>query len=56
MTDTPIEDLEPDEGPDPEEYEPDEEDVAVSGDTGTVYEEGEPAVTPRDAEPTEDED
>jgi len=59
MTEVPPEELapdEPDEEPDPEEYEPEGE-GAVSGDTGTVYEgEGEPAVTPHDSEPEDDQE
>ncbi len=53
MTEVPPEELapdEPDEEPDPEEYEA-EENVAVSPDTGTVYEgTGEPDHTPHDDE------
>jgi hypothetical protein len=45
------EDLEPDETPDEEEYEPDEPDLVVSPDTGTVYyEEGAAELTPHDVE------
>jgi hypothetical protein len=54
MTEVPEEELAPDEPseePDPEEYESEGDRAAVSGETGTVYEgEGEPAVTPHDAE------
>jgi hypothetical protein len=56
MTEVPPEELapdEPEEKPDPEEYEPEGEE-AVSGETGTIYEgEGEPAVTPHDEETDE---
>jgi hypothetical protein len=48
---------EPDEAPDPEEYEPAGDRAAVSPDTGTVYEgEGEAAVTPYDDVPTDDDE
>ena len=57
MTEVPPEELvpdEPEEEPDPEEYEA-EGDSEVSGDTGTVYEgRGEPALTPHDDEPVDD--
>jgi hypothetical protein len=59
MTEVPPEELapdEPDEKPDPEEYEAEGE-GAVSGDTGTVYEgEGEAAVTPHDSEPEDEQE
>lgn len=58
MTEVPEEALAPDEPedePDPEEYEPEGDTGAMSGETGTVYEgEGEPAVTPHDAEQPDD--
>ena len=58
MTEVPEEALAPDEPgeePDPEEYESEGDAGGVSGDTGTVYEgAGEPAVTPHDAEPEDD--
>ena len=58
MSEVPPEELapdEPDEEPDPEEYESEGDRDAVSGDTGTVYEgEGEPAETPHDTEPGDD--
>jgi hypothetical protein len=57
MTEVPEEALapdEPDDRPDPEEYEPEGDDTAVSTETGTVYEEvegeAEPLETPHDAE------
>ena len=43
--------------PDPEEYEADERETAVSDETGTVYDvEGEPETTPHDLEITADDD
>jgi hypothetical protein len=61
MTEVPDEALapdEPDERPDPEEYEAEGDDTAVSSATGTVYEgvpgEAEPAGTPHDSEPPDD--
>ena len=52
-----VEDLEPAGTPDEEEYAPDEPDLVVSPDTGTVYydEEGAAELTPRDLE-SDDED
>jgi hypothetical protein len=51
------EDLEPDDSPDEEEYEPDEPDLVVSPETGTVYyEEGAAEATPHDLAVDEDED
>ena len=45
------------EEPDPEEYEADERETAVSDETGTVYDvEGEPETTPHDLEITADDD
>ena len=50
------EDLEPEETPDEEEYEPGQPEAVVSPETGTVYrEEGEAELTPLDAD-LEDED
>jgi len=47
----------PIEEPDPEEYEADERETAVSDETGTVYDvEGEPETTPHDLEITADDD
>ena len=44
-------------GPDPEEYEADEREPAVSADTGTVYDVGgEPEATPHDLETDDDTD
>lgn len=43
--------------PDPEEYEADERETAVSDETGTVYDvEGEPETTPHDIEITENDE
>ncbi|GAA2146739.1 hypothetical protein GCM10009844_23250 [Nocardioides koreensis] len=43
--------------PDPEEYEAEERETAVSDETGTVYDvEGEPETTPHDLEITESDD
>ncbi len=60
MTEVPPEALAPDEPedePDPEEYESAGEAGAVSGDTGTVYEgAGEPAATPHDDEPSDEDE
>ena len=58
MSEVPPEDLGPDEpedAPDPEEYDAEGDRGAVSGETGTVYEgEGEPAETPHDSELEDD--
>ena len=60
MTEVPADALapdEPDDDPDPEEYAPEGDRAAVSADTGTVYEgEGEPAVTPHDDVPTDEDE
>jgi hypothetical protein len=51
-----VEDLEPDEKVDEEEYTPDAPDLVVSPDTGTVYyeDEGAAELTPHDQETDED--
>jgi hypothetical protein len=51
-----VEDVEPDEKVDEEEYTPDEPDLVVSPDTGTVYHEdaGAAELTPHDQESDED--
>jgi hypothetical protein len=60
MTEVPEEALvpdEPDDEPDPEEYESEGDAGGMSGETGTVYEgEGEPALTPHDADPADDDE